>query len=193
MTSNSRSSAYTPFWRRMSKQSVVGLLAALAAVEIGFWFFAVRPLDNREAEELRLTGQLQQQVAAKQEAVEKLRDAKTKVASAVENGDKILADLTFDHQTTFSELLTEIGAAAQEAGVEVRETNYESDTIEGTDRYGMVTISANFRGQYDSLVKLLHRLDRSKRFLIVERLAAAPRDEGDLAITMRIDAFVRDL
>ena len=45
----------------------------------------------------------------------------------------------------------------------------------------------------DSLVKLLHRLDRSERFLIIERLAAAPRDEGDLAITMRIDAFVRDL
>ena len=48
--------------------------------------------------------------------------------------DKLLAELTFDHRTTFSELLTEIGAAAQEAGVEVRETNYESDTIEGNER-----------------------------------------------------------
>jgi len=193
MTSNSKAGPYTPFWRRMSKQSVVGLLAAVAVVELAFWLLAVKPLNNREAEELRQTQLLEQQLETKLAAVEKLRETKAKVEEAVETGDELLAELTFDHQTTFSELLTEIGAAAQEAGVEVRETNYESDSIEGNDRYGMVTISANFRGQYDSLVKLLHRLDRSERFLIVERLAAAPRDEGDLAITMRIDAFVRDL
>ena len=179
--------------RRISKQAVIGLLVAVAFAELVFWFLAVRPLSNREAEQQQLTAQLAQQVTAKREAVERLRAAKAKVEVAVETGDKLLAELTFDHQTTFSELLTEIGSAAQEAGIEVRETNYESDTIEGNDRYGMVTISANFRGQYDSLVKLLHRLDRSERFLIVERLGAAPRDEGELAITMRIDAFVRDL
>ncbi len=177
----------------MSKQTVLGLLAAAALVEIGFWYLAVRPLNDREAQQQELTAQLTQQVASKRAAVERLRQAKTSVESAVEEGDRLLDELTFDHRTTFSELLTEIGAAAQEAGVEVRETNYESDTIEGNDRYGMVTISANFRGQYDGLVKLLHRLDRSSRFLIIERLAAAPRDEGELAITMRIDAFVRDL
>lgn len=193
MTSSSKSKAYTPLWRRLSKQSAIGLLAVAALVELAVWLVAVRPLSNREAEQQQLTAQLARQVAAKRETVEKLRETKTKVEAAVENGDKLLAELTFDHRTTFSELLTEIGAAAQEAGVEVREANYESDTVEGTERYGMVTISANFRGKYESLVKLLHRLDRSERFLIVERLAAAPRDDGALAITMRIDAFVRDL
>lgn len=117
MTSNSSSSAYTPFWRRLSKQTVVGLLAAVAVAELAFWLFAVRPLDNRETEELRLTNLLQQQVAEKQQAVEELRQAKAKVDTAVDAGDQILAELTFDHRTTFSELLTEIGAAAQEAGV----------------------------------------------------------------------------
>ena len=57
----------------------------------------------------------------------------------------------------------------------------------------MVSISANFRGEYENLVKLLNLLDRSEKFLIVERLAAAPREEGGLQITMRVDAFVRNL
>ena len=192
MTSNSRV-RNAPLAQRLSKQAILGLLAALAALELGFWFFAVRPLSNRETEQQALTAAMEQQAGAKREAVERLRDAKMKIDVATESGDELLARLTFAHQTTFSELLTEIGAAAQEAGVEVRETNYESDTIEGNDRYGMVTISANFRGSYENLVKLLHRLDRSEKFLIIERLGAAPRDEGDLAISMRIDAFVREL
>jgi Tfp pilus assembly protein PilO len=182
-----------PLGQRLSKQNVIVALAAMAVAELVCWFLFVRPLANREAEQQALTASLIQQVTAKRESVERLRDAKAKVDASVETGDKILEELTFDHQTTFSELLTEIGAAAQEAGVEVRETNYEADTIEGNDRYGMVTISANFRGKYENLVKLLHRLDRSPKFLIVERLGAAPRDDGDLGITMRIDAFVRDL
>lgn len=172
---------------------MIGALAAVAALELAFWFFFVRPLSNREAEQQALTANLIQQVAAKRESVERLRVAKAKVDGAVDSGDAILAELTFEHQTTFSELLTEIGAAARDAGIEVRETNYESDTIEGNDEYGMVTISANFRGSYESLVKLLHHLDRSPKFLIVERLGAAPRDDGQLAVSMRIDAFVRDL
>ena len=179
--------------QRLSKQNVIAALALIAVAELAGWFLFVRPLSNREAEQQELTAALIEQVAAKTESLERLKEAKAKVDGAIEAGDQILAELTFDHQTTFSELLTEIGAAAREAGVEVRETNYESDTIEGNDRYGMVTISANFRGKYENLVKLLHRLDRSPKFLIVERLGAAPRDEGDLAITMRIDAFVRDL
>jgi Tfp pilus assembly protein PilO len=187
------SSPRKPLGQRLSRQTVIGALAAAAVIELVFWIAFVRPLSNREAEQRELTASLAQQVEAKKEAVERLRDAKTKVDIALESGDQLLEQLTFDHKTTFSELLTEIGAAAQEAGIEVRETNYESDTVEGNERYGMVTITANFRGRYESLVKLLHRLDRSPKFLIVERLGAAPRDEGDLAISMRIDAFVRDL
>ncbi|MEZ5366532.1 MAG: type 4a pilus biogenesis protein PilO [Bryobacterales bacterium] len=192
MTNNS-SAANRSSSRQLSKQTVIGALVVLAALELAFWFFLVRPLSNREAEQQALTANLVEQVTAKRDSVERLRDAKAKVDAAAAAGDELLAELTFEHQTTFSELLTEIGAAAKEAGVEVRETNYESDTIEGNDKYGMVTISANFRGSYESLVKLLHRLDRSPKFLIVERLGAAPRDDGQLAISMRIDAFVRDL
>lgn len=192
-SNNRQLQLYKPPKQRLTKQNAVAGLVVLALLEAGFWLFFVRPLGNREAEEKALTAALTEQVTAKREAVQTLRAAKAKVGSSVEKGDELLAELTFDHQTTFSELLTEIGAAAREAGVEVRETNYESDTVKGNDRYGMVTISANFRGKYENLVKLLHRLDQSKKFLIVERLGAAPRDDGDLAINMRIDAFVRDL
>ena len=95
---------------------------------------------------------------------------------------------------TFSELLTELGEAATAAGVEMRETDYASEAIAGNESYGMVSVTANFRGRYENLVRLLNRLDRSSEFLIVESLGARPReDTGDLQISMRIDTFVREL
>lgn len=179
--------------RKVPRQRVVIALAAVALAELLFWFVAVRPLGDQEAQQQALLANLAQQVQQRQESVEMLRTAAGRIAGARDNGDQLLEDLTFERRTTFSELLTELGRAAKEAGVEVRETNYNSDTIDGNEQYGMVSISANFRGQYENLVKLLNLLDKSEEFLIIERLGAAPREEGGLQITMRVDAFVRDL
>ncbi len=179
--------------RKVPRQRVAAVLGAVALAELLFWVLAVRPLGDRESEQAALLATLAQQVQQRQETVEKLRAASERVAGARDNGDALLEQLTFDRRNTFSELLTELGRAAKEAGVEVRETNYNSDTIDGNEKYGMVSISANFRGQYENLVKFLNLLDRSNEFLIIERLGAAPREEGGLQITMRVDAFVRDL
>ncbi len=123
-----------------------------------------------------------------------LRSSVGKVAAAQEEGGPLLEELTFERQRTFSELLTELGDAAEAAGVEIRETDYAAEEISGNESLGMVSVTANFRGRYENLVQLLNRLDRSTDFLIVESLGARPRqDTGDLQISMRIDTFVREL
>ena len=175
------------------RRLVVGALAVLAMFNVVFWLFAVRPLSDREsAQQIRLQ-QLELQVRQKTEALNQLRGASTQLEGAVADGDDLLERLTFERRTTFSELLKELTAAAEQAGVEIRETSYNSDEIDGNEEYGMVSIAANFRGQYANLVQLLNRLDRSEKFLIVERLGAAPREDGGLQIAIRIDAFVRGL
>ncbi len=179
--------------RKIPRRRVLIGLGVAALAELLFWFVAVRPLSDRELEQQALLTALALQVEQRQESLERLRAAGERVNGARDNGDLLLAELTFDRRTTFSELLTELGRAAKEAGVEVRETSYNSDTIDGNEQYGMVSINANFRGQYEDLVKFLNLLDRSRKFLIIERLGAAPREEGGLQITMRVDAFVRDL
>ena len=122
---------------------------------------------------------------------EGLRD---RIGTARTQGDQLVASITFDRRTTFSELLAEMDEAAVEAGIEIRERLYDQQPIEGADHYGMLTITSNYRGQYDKLVKFLNRLDRSERFLIIESLGATPRAESnDLQFTLKIDTFVRDL
>jgi Tfp pilus assembly protein PilO len=179
---------------KSSRQLVIAVLAALALFDGGFWLLAVEPAATRTADREAAVSAIESLVQQKRDSVAKLRESTERVAGAREKGEELLGELTFDRDRTFSELLTELGNAATAAGVEMRETDYASEEIAGNEKYGMVSVTANFRGRYENLVKLLNRLDRSSDFLIVESLGARPReDTGDLQITMRIDTFVRDL
>ena len=176
------------------RQLVVAGLVLLAIFNVGFWLLAVEPAATRTADREAAVAALESQVQQKRESVAKLRASSERVATARDEGDELLEELTFDRERTFSELLTELGDAATAAGVEMRETDYASEAIAGNEKYGMVSVTANFRGRYENLVRLLNRLDRSSDFLIVESLGARPReDTGDLQISMRIDTFVREL
>ncbi len=177
-----------------SRRLVVAGLLLLAIFDAAFWLLAVEPAATRTADREAAVAALESQVQQKRESVAQLRESSERVAAARDEGDELLEELTFDRERTFSELLTELGAAATAAGVEMRETNYASEEIAGNESYGMVSVTANFRGRYENLVRLLNRLDRSSDFLIVESLGARPReDTGDLQISMRIDTFVREL
>ena len=176
----------------VSKRAVTWGLILLAAFNALFWLLAVQPLENREAEKQARIAALDSQVNQKTEALARLRGSAEKVDAATVTGDELLDSLTFERRRAFSQLLTELGQAAQASGVEIRETDYSSGEVEGNETYGIISITANFRGSYASLVQFLNLLDRSDAFLIVERLGARPReDTADLQISMRIDTFVR--
>jgi len=178
--------------RGRRRSAAIGL-AALAAFDLLFWWFAVRPIDEREQARREMLQGLSEQVKANTLVVDRLREAAGRVEQAREQGGDLLEGLTFSRQNTFSRLLSEMAEAAEAAGVEIRETNFNSDEIEGAENFGMVSITANLRGAYENLVRFLNLLDRSDQFLIIERLGATPRqDTGGLQVSIRIDAFVRE-
>jgi Type II secretion system (T2SS), protein M subtype b len=184
----------TPLLRRIPKKLVLGLLGALFVFDILFYLLAVEPLGRREAEQQALLSALQRQIETKQKDISQLQLVVSKVGQARTEGDHLLEDITLLRRTAFSTLLAELLEAASKSGIDTREGNFDIEPIEGTDEYGMIAVSANFRGRYQNLVKLVNELDRSSQFLIIESLGAAPRpDSDDLQITMRLNTFLREL
>jgi Tfp pilus assembly protein PilO len=180
--------------RRVTRTQVCVALGLILLFDLVFYFFAVKPLSAREQKKRTSISILSQQAKQRTEQVAKLKMVVDKVEQARSEGDKLIEEITLVRRTTFSTLVAELDAAAQESGVEARESAYDVQPIEGAEQYGMVTISANFRGRYENLVKFLNRLDRSENFLIIESLGAAPRaDSEELNVTMKIDTFVREL
>ncbi|MDA1313200.1 MAG: type 4a pilus biogenesis protein PilO [Acidobacteria bacterium] len=183
-----------PWWRRIERRHMLIVLGVLLAFDAAFYIFAVRPLGARAQEQQILVRTLRDQRQQKRQQMEGLRAVSEKVEKARLEGDELVEQLTLARKHTFSRLVKELNAAADEAGLESRERNYGSDPIEGADEYGAITVTASFHGGYEQLVKLLNRLDRSEEFLIIGSLGATPRSEtNDLQITMKIDTFVRGL
>ena len=183
-----------PAWRRVPRTQVLLALAALLLFDLSFYYFAALPLTAREQEQNILLDTLARQVEQKTAEARRLKDIVGKVEQAREEGDGLMEEVMLLRGSTYSTLLAELDAAATEAGIEIRERSYDPDPIDGAEQYGAITITATFRGKYESLVKLLNRLDRSRQFLIIGSLGATPRaDSNDLDLTMKIDAFVRDL
>ncbi len=180
--------------RRLSRKQALIALGALLAFDLGFYIMAVRPLGAREQMQQDLIAGLSAQIEKKSADVERLELVVSKVEKARDEGDQLLDDITLVRRTTYSTLLAELLQAAADSGIDTREGNFDLEPIEGTEQYGMVSINANFRGEYENLVQFLNRLDRSERFLILGSLGATPRaDSSELQITLTIDTFVREL
>ena len=185
------------WYRRIAPRAMLGILAALAAFDLGFFLLAVYPAQSAERETRARIARLASQVADTRRDFDPVRAAAERVERAAADGDALVQQIALPRRSAFSALLTELGEAANGAGVEMRETTYGSvEPIEGSEGYGIVTVEANFRGSYGNLVSLLYRLDRSQLFFIIGSLGATPRDDessNELQINMRFDTFVRDL
>lgn len=198
MSSNSSSSARnrfaTPLLRRIPKKYVLATVGVLFVFDLVFYLVAIEPLGRREAEQQALLGALSRQIAAKKTAVEQLQLVVSKVEKARGEGDGLLEGITLPRRAGFSMLLTELQEAAAKAGIDTREGNFDIEPIEGTEEYGMIAVSANFRGEYQNLVRFLNQLDRSDQFLIIDSLAATPRtDSNELQFTMRFNTLLREI
>ena len=200
MTSNSETrrlpQAPASWYRRFAPRTVLAALGLLALCNLGFYAFAVRPATQEERERIARNAQLAAQVQVARRGAEAVQTAATRIEVADKDGDALVQEIALPRRSAFSALLTELGAASEDAGMEIRETSYSVEAIEGSEDYAILAVNANFRGRYDSLVQFLYRLDRSELFFIIGSLGATPRDDsgaGELQINMRFDTFVRDL
>ncbi len=200
MTSNYESSprprAPASWYRRFPPRTVLLALGLLAVCDLGFYLAVVRPAAEDEQDRIARNAEMVNRVHETRRSIESVLEASDRIDTADSEGSELVQEIALARRSAFSALLTELGAASAEAGIEIRETSYAVQPIEGSENYGILAVNANFRGRYENLVQLLFRLDGSDLFFIIGSLGVTPRDEGnssELQINMRFDTFVRGL
>lgn len=118
------------------------------------------------------------------------------IAGAVEKtraeADQFFNENFLDRRTAYSTVLTELNALAEKAGVTARDHSFSYEPVEGSDTLALMVVSGNYEGSYADLVELISLIDRSPRFLTIERLQASPiQSQGTLAINVRLNLFVK--
>jgi len=170
-------------------KAVVGALAALNVVAGVLYLFppggSAAELD---AELLRTRNQLmvgQQDLTRLRTSVEQVRKARTAQ-------EAFTASYFMDRRTASSTILNEIGDLAKKSGLKPREHSFAIDPIEGSDEYSMMTVTANYEGNYGDLVQFVNSIDRSPRFLIIESITAQPQQAGGLQTRFKMNCFLRE-
>lgn len=182
-------------WRNITRnpQSAVraGLGVLLLANLVAAWFVFQTPggsLDELESEVASTTKQLN----VRRQMLGKVTKDAELVGKARDAGLQFMGGYFLDRRSAYSTLEMELSGAARNSGVKPRDRSINEELIDGSDKLGMLTLNANFEGNYMDLIEFVNALDRSHRLLIIDQMAAQPQQAGGLAINLKINAFYRE-
>jgi hypothetical protein len=174
---------------RVLVRLILGALLTANLVAAGFAFHLFDETPEHLARQVQST---RQQVLAAVVKLSRTRQLASKVDQGRDQGSKFIATYMTSRRATYSTILSELNETAANAGMKPKDAVIGLDAIQGTDSLDMMTVTASFEGPYANLVKFVNSLDKSKRFLIIESLAASPLQNGSLQVTLKLNTFVKD-
>lgn len=169
---------------------VVLVLIAANLIVAAFAFHWIGNPALETEEQVRTT---QRQLAQAQARLTQSRSMAGKVEQARAAGDQFLTAYMTDRRNTYSTVLAEMNRIAAEAHLKSKEKALPPlQPIEGSDNLSIMTLTANYEGTYSALLQFVNMLDKSRRFIIIESLQAAPIQGGNnLNISIQVNTFVR--
>lgn len=170
------------------------LAGILAVANVAAFFLLVKPIGGSASDLEARLADLQMQLKRQQLSLRSMKELVAKVDGARAQHERFMETYFLDRRTMSSTILGEIKESAGKAGLVPKEHSFGFEPIEGTENLGMMTITANYEGEYKQLVEFVHLIDRSKRFLIIDNIQAAPQQQTARLITrFKINAFVREM
>lgn len=170
------------------------VLGTLLVINLIAAYAVFRPVGGSAEELEEQIVQMRSTVQQRQSALQRMRTLVARIETARSSGDEFLGQYFMEGRTKSSSILSELDVAAKDSGVRPKERSFTHDPIEGTEAFSMMTVVANYEGTYGDLLQFVNRLDKSKRFLIIDTLVATPQQNapGALNVQIKFNAFVRE-
>ena len=169
------------------------VLGGLLVANVVAALLLFRPWGGSAEDLQRQVAGLRDQLRQRQANLERTKSIASKVELARTQGDQFLSKFVLDRRTAYSTVLAELDRVATESGIKPKESQYTAEPLEGSDTLGIMTISASFEANYQSLTKFINQLDRSPKFMIIESVQAQPQSTGaGINVNIKLNVFVRD-
>ena len=174
---------------RLTARVVLGLLLVANLVAAAA---VLKPWGGAEEELQKQRNGLQLVLKNRRQTADRLAKFVQNVERTRTEADQFIERNFLDRQTAFSTVLAELHSLAEKTGIKPGEHQYTFDPVEGSDNLEMMTISGSYAGTYADLIEFVNAIDRSPRFITIERLQALPtQSPGTLAVGLRLNVFVR--
>jgi hypothetical protein len=168
---------------------VLGVLLVANLIAAGFAFHLFDESPEQLASQVLTT---RRQILDQVKRLNRTRMLSGKVDTGREEGTKFISTYMTSRRATYSTIISEINQMANFAGMRSKEAVMGLDAIQGSDSLDVMTITASFEGDYKNLLIFINQIDRSKRFLIIESLAASPQQNLKLQVTLKLNTFVKE-
>jgi hypothetical protein len=166
-------------------------IVLLAANLAGAWL-VLRPPGGSPDELRAELSSMRAQVVQQRNLLARSRLLSTRVETGRAQDQRFMSQYFLDQRTAASTVAAGLIDNAKEAGVKLKDAAYPTEPVEGSDSLSMMTVSANFEGNYPDLIHLLDRIDKSSRLVLIESLQAVPEQGSNrLNISLRFNVFVR--
>jgi hypothetical protein len=183
-----------PKFRRDPRTIARAILGTLLLANLIAAFAVFRPVGGSAEELDGQIANIQTSLQRRQLELQRMRQLVSRMQQAHDSGNKFLTTYFMDRRTASSSILGELDRSSKEAGLKPKERTFTYDPIEGTDKFSMMTVVANYEGTYGDLLQFVNRLDKSQRFLIIDTLTAAPQQgaQGILNVQIKFNTFVKE-
>ncbi len=173
-----------PTWRRRLVPPVLALLGLNVAV------FAVYTLP-RTLQVRRATSRAAQARTDVEEAkkeVAELRGRADALKANAEDAERFYGDV--DPRADLLPVLEDVEKMAREPGLKPAARSFTTGDV-SDPRMTRIKVNLPLEGSYDQLVGFLQRVERSKHFLTVDRIALSGREEGAANLQVELSAYFR--
>ena len=166
-------------------------IVLLAANLAGAWLVLRPPGGSPDELRAELAG-MRGQVVEQRNLLARSRLLSARVETGRAQDQRFMNQYFLEQRTAASTVAAGLIDDAKEAGVKLKDVAYPMEPVEGSDSLSMMTVSANFEGNYPDLIRLLDRIDKSPRLVLIESLQAVPEQGSSrLNISLRFNVFVR--
>jgi Tfp pilus assembly protein PilO len=175
------------FWLKIA----AGVLVILNAVAI---FLYISPPGGSRHELVEQEDSIRRDIQTHKASAEKLRTVSAKVQLGGDQTDQFARKYFLPNRTAFTVLMSELLRMSSAAGLHEGQRTYSEEPIEGTDDLTLLTINANYQGNYSNLMNFLNQVDHSDQLFMLDTLTATPQQQGEgvLNVVTRFLAVIQD-
>jgi Tfp pilus assembly protein PilO len=156
-----------------------------------FWCLYPPGGTRRELSEEML--RIRSQIAATHGSAARVKNMAAKVQLGHQQQVAFESQYFLPRRTAYQQVLAELQRLAKASGVQAGDSVNTDEPIEGSDNLSLLSVSQRFDGTYSQFVKFLYEVDKSPMLLMLDSLAATPRqNSGRITADLRFQTIIRE-
>lgn len=123
------------------------------------------------------------------DAVAQMRDLRSKLQDALQNGDQFAKDRFLARGDGFSQILEDLEDRASAAGLRPGGVTYQLQDEENQPGWTGVDVTLAVEGDYPDLLRFIHQLEQSGLFWIINGIGVSGSAERDLRMNLVMQTY----